>query len=269
VLTPTQDAYRFDELLAIMDRLLGDQGCPWDRKQTLASLRSYLVEETHEVLDALDQGDPDHHREELGDLLFQIVFQSAIRQREGAFTMADVVTGIAQKLVRRHPHVFGEAQVDDADGVRDQWVKLKAEEAAAAGKPKRRTLEGVPRSLPALLRAQRLQEKASAVGFDWSEPQGARDKVAEELAEVDEALASGEQAAITHEVGDLLLAVVNLGRLLKVDAESALTSASDRFERRFGHLEDRLEAAGRRPDEASLDELEALWQEAKRVLPKI
>jgi MazG family protein len=267
MLTPTKDRYSWDELLALMDRLLGQDGCPWDRQQTLQSLRGYLLEETHEVLEAIEQGDPDHHRDELGDLLFQIVFQAAIRQREGRFAAADVVTAIAQKLVRRHPHVFGEVRLDGPAAVRDNWRQLKAEEDARAGRP-RRTLEGVPRTLPGLLRAQRLQEKASGVGFDWSEPSGARDKVTEELGELDEAVAAGDRAAVTHEVGDLLLSAVNLARLLGVEAESALGAAITRFEDRFGYLEDRLGAVGRRPAEAALDELEALWQEAKRELPK-
>jgi tetrapyrrole methylase family protein / MazG family protein len=267
MLIPTKDRYTWDELLGVMDRLLGEGGCPWDRQQTLESLRGYLLEETHEVLEAIDQGDPVHHREELGDLLFQIVFQSAIRKRSGQFDATDVVTGIAQKLVRRHPHVFGEVRVDSPAEVRDNWGKLKAEEAALTGQ-RRRTLAGVPRTLPGLLRAQRLQEKASGVGFDWSAPAGARDKVAEELGELDEAMAARDPSAVTHEVGDLLLAVVNLARLLDVDAEGALGAAVARFEDRFGYIEDRLEAAGRAPTGASLDELEALWQEAKQRLPK-
>ncbi len=262
MLVQTKDRYTFSELLQIMERLLSPDGCPWDRRQTLETLKSYLIEETYEVAEAIDQGDPDHHREELGDLLFQVVFQTALRQREGAFTMADVVTGIAQKLVRRHPHVFGDERADTPEQVRDKWQELKREEAERKGEP-RRTLDGVPRHLPALLRAQRLQQKAAGVGFDWDAPAGARDKLAEELGELDEAVAAGDPTHIRHELGDLLMAVVNYGRLLGVDAEEALTGTNGRFVSRFQHIEDRLAEAGRAPTEASLDELEALWQEAK------
>jgi tetrapyrrole methylase family protein/MazG family protein len=258
-----KDRYSFSELVEIMDRLLGSEGCPWDRKQTLQSLKSYLIEETYEVLEALEEPDPRHHREELGDLLFQVVFQTAIRQREGAFAMADVVSGIARKLVRRHPHVFGGAAAGSEADVRLSWARLKQEEAARRGE-RRRTLDGIPPHLPALLRAQRQQEKAAEVGFDWGAPAGAWEKVHEELAELDEAVALGDPAAIRSEVGDLLQAVVSYARLLGVNAEDALTSATGRFERRFRYIEDRLEEQGRGPKDASLEELEALWQAAKR-----
>ncbi len=251
-------------LAAIMTRLLSPDGCPWDRRQTLDSLKGYLLEETYEVLEALEEGDPDHHREELGDLLFQVVFQAALREREGAFCLADVVQGISEKLVRRHPHVFGSEHAADPQAVRERWEAIKREETRQAEGRRRRTLEGVPAALPALLRGQRLQQKAAGVGFDWEGPEGARAKVAEELAELDEAVAQGSPDAIFHEVGDLLEAVANWARLLGVDAEDALRAANRRFESRFGHIEDRLWAAGRAPEEADLEELEALWQEAKR-----
>lgn len=258
-----KERYTFAELVAIMDRLLAPDGCPWDRRQTLQTLRSYLLEETYEVLEALEEPDPRHHREELGDLLFQVVFQTALRSREGAFTMDDVVSGIARKLVRRHPHVFGGERTEDVSEVRQSWARLKAEEAARRGE-RRRTLDGVPRHLPALLRAQRLQAKASEVGFDWDAPSGARDKIHEELVELEEAVAMGDAAAVRSELGDLLQAVVNYGRLLGVDAEDALAAATRRFETRFRFIEDSLEAEGRSPRDASLEELEALWQAAKR-----
>ncbi len=265
MLLPTKDRYSFDELLGIMDRLLSDTGCPWDRQQTLQSLKGYLVEETYEVLEAIDQGDPDHHREELGDLLFQVVFQTAIRKREERFTMDDVVTAIAQKLVRRHPHVFGDEEVDSPGQVRDRWAELKKEEAAQRGE-RRRTLDGVPPSLPGLLRATRITQKAAGVGFDWEAPAGAREKIAEELAELDEAVASGDEAAIVHELGDLILAAVNFGRLLGVDSEDALGQAIARFTSRFTYLEDRLADQGQRPADRTIHELEALWTEAKKSL---
>lgn len=254
--------YSFAELQGIMARLLGPGGCPWDRQQTLQSLRSYLIEETYEVLAALEEGDPEHHREELGDLLFQVVFQTALREQDGLFTMEDVVSGIAKKLVRRHPHVFGDKAATSPAEVRQSWALLKKEEAACKGE-QRRTLDGVPPQLPALLRAQRLQEKASEVGFDWPSPEGAREKIHEELGELTEAISEGDRDHVESEAGDLLLAVVNYLRLLGVDAEGSLFSATRRFEKRFRHIEDRLGEAGRQPGEASLDELEALWQEAK------
>lgn len=266
MLLPTKDHYSFAELLEIMDRLLSDTGCPWDRQQTLETLKGYLLEETYEVLEAIDQGDPDHHREELGDLLFQVVFQSAIQKREGRFAMDDVVTSIAQKLVRRHPHVFGDGAAETPDQVRDKWAELKKEEAAVKGEP-RRTLDGVPPSLPALLRATRITQKAAGVGFDWDSPAGARDKIAEELAELDEAVASGDETAIAGELGDLLLAAVNYSRLLGVDAEDSLGGAIGRFRARFGYVEDRLAEQGQQPADRTLGELEDLWGEAKRRLP--
>ena len=266
MLLPTRDRYSFAELLEIMDRLLSETGCPWDRQQTLQTLKGYLLEETYEVLEAIDQGDPDHHREELGDLLFQVVFQTAIRKREECFTMDDVVTSIAQKLVRRHPHVFGDEQVDSPGEVRDKWAELKKEEASLRGE-RRRTLDGVPPALPALLRATRITQKAAGVGFDWEAPDGARDKIAEELAELDEAVASGDEAAIAHELGDLLLATVNYSRLLGVDSEDGLGRALGRFTERFAYVEDRLADQGQQPADRTLDELEALWTEAKRRVP--
>ncbi len=252
MLIPTKDHYTFDELLGIMARLLGDQGCPWDRQQSLESLKGYLLEETYEVLEAIESGDPDHHRDELGDLLFQVVFQAALRGRDGAFTMDDVITAIAQKLIRRHPHVFGEGRADTAAEVRESWTQLKREEAARDGTP-RRTLDGVPRALPGLLRALRIQQKAAGVGFDWDSPAGAREKVAEELGELDEAVAGGDPSEIEHELGDLIMAAVNYGRLFGVDAEDALSLALGRFNARFSYLEDRLAEQDRAPSQASIE----------------
>ncbi|MDY0004127.1 MAG: nucleoside triphosphate pyrophosphohydrolase, partial [Polyangia bacterium] len=246
-----KETYTFEELLGIMDRLLGEGGCPWDRQQSLEGLRSYLLEETYEVLEALEEGDPVHHQEELGDLLFQVVFQAALRKREGRFGMEEVVSGIARKLVRRHPHVFSGPGAASAAEARGSWARLKEEEARARGQ-RRRTLEGVPRALPALLRAQRLQQKASEVGFDWAEPQGALDKIHEELGELRQAVELGDGGSIRGEAGDLLGAVVNYVRLLGVDAEDALSGASRRFEARFGFIEERLWELGREPRDASL-----------------
>jgi MazG family protein len=248
-------------LVEIMDRLLAPDGCPWDREQTLATLRPFLVEETYEVLDALERGDVAGHREELGDLLMQIVFHAAIRRGEGAFAIDDVVGEICDKLVRRHPHVFGDAQVADSAEVLTQWEAIKAREKA--DKPGR-TLDGVIGALPALARAQKLGAKAGRVGFDWGGWEGSLAKVEEEVGEVREVAAGGgDTAAAHHELGDLLFAVVNLARKLDVDAESALHDASVRFTRRFEFIEDRLAEGSRKPADSNLEEMDRLWNAAK------
>jgi MazG family protein len=251
-----------ERLLAIMTRLRGPGGCPWDREQTLATLRPYALEETYEVLEAIDAGDVQGHREELGDLLLQIVFQAELRREAGEFEFADVADAISDKLVSRHPHVFGDADVKDAEGVLKQWAALKREEKKAKGKGES-ALEGVPREMPALARADRLTEKASRVGFDWPDAAGARAKVAEELAELDEAIAAGDRAEIEHELGDTLFALANLGRKLGLAPEEALRATVGRFVTRFTHVERRLAEAGVPPGTASLAEMDRLWDEAK------
>jgi MazG family protein len=260
----------FPRLVEIMARLLAPDGCPWDREQTLDTLRPFLVEETYEVLDALEHGDLAHHREELGDLLMQVVFHAAIRQAEGAFTIDDVVAGICDKLVRRHPHIFGDTgELGSSAAVLAQWETIKAREkaqaAAAAGDAAPpRTLAGIPRGLPALARASKLGSKAGRVGFDWGGWEGSLAKVREECDEIEEvARAGGDRARAHHELGDLLFAVVNLARKLELDAESALHDASARFTRRFEFIEDRLRADGRAPAQSDLTEMDRLWDEAK------
>jgi tetrapyrrole methylase family protein / MazG family protein len=257
-----QTGARFPELVAVMDRLLAPDGCPWDREQTLATLRSYLIEEAYEVLEAIDAADPAGHRDELGDLLFQIVFQSALRAREGHFGVDDVCDAIAAKMVHRHPHVFGETKVRDSAEVLENWGKLKEKELKDAGK-QRRTLDGVPAALPALLRAQRLGEKAAGVGFDWPDVQGIRDKVAEEVAELDEAIAQGDPRAVEHEMGDLLFTLTRLSARLGVAPEDALRAANARFEGRFRDLEQSAVSDGKKLKEMSLEEMEVYWQQAK------
>jgi MazG family protein len=251
-------------LVEIMDRLLGENGCPWDKEQTLESLRPYLVEETYEVLDALSSGDPLHHREELGDLLFQIVFQSALRAREGAFDIDGVVTDISDKLVRRHPHVFGDAAgVDTADKVLKQWDEIKATE-----KPKKkRVLEGIPAG-PALARAQKIGSRCGKVGFDWPGWEGSFEKVDEEIREVKEAILAHSPAEVHAEIGDLLFAVVNLARKVGVDAENALVDATTKFTRRFEVVEDKLAERGKTPQQSDLTEMDALWNEAKKSVAR-
>src|SRR5438552_177454 len=230
----------FTRLVDLMARLRAPGGCPWDREQTPASLRPYLLEEVYEVLEAIDADDPAHLRDELGDLLLQIVFQSEIAAEAGRFTVADVARAIADKLVRRHPHVFGDVQVRDAGEVVRNWRRIKAEERRTAGEDGD-LFAGVPEALPALLRAEQLGEKAGHVGLDWSDARGVLEKLREETAELAAAIAAGDPAAIEHELGDLLLAAASLGRHLAVSAEMALRAANDRFVARVR----RLEAAAR------------------------
>jgi MazG family protein len=266
--------HRLPELVAIMDRLLAPDGCPWDREQTLDTLRPFLVEETYEVLDALERRDVAGHCEELGDLMMQIVFHAAIRRGEGNFDIDDVIASISDKLVSRHPHVFGDTTgVDTADKVLAQWDQLKAKEKAkkhaatadvlsgVEGPP--RTLAGLPVGLPALPRAQKLGTRAGRVNFDWPGYEGSLAKVREEVDEVAEVAERKDRSAAHAEIGDLLFAVVNLARKLDVDAESALHDACAKFVRRFEFIEDRLADAGRGPKDASLEELDSLWNRAK------
>jgi MazG family protein len=265
----------FVELVDIMERLLAPDGCPWDREQTLESLRPFLVEETYEVLEAMERGTPAEHCDELGDLLMQIVFQAALRRREGSFAIDDVVGAINDKLVRRHPHVFADAQAETAEKVLAQWNDIKAEEKrlkataeateAAAPRGPERALGEVPLALPALARAQKLSERAGRVGFDWPDAAGSLAKVKEEIGEVEGAMAGGSAEEAFHEVGDLLFATVNLARKLGVDAEGALRAASGRFVGRFEYIEDRLHQAGRSAKGSTLEEMDALWDEAKRA----
>jgi MazG family protein len=253
-----------DRLLGIMERLRGPDGCPWDREQTLLTLRPYVLEETYEVLEAIDAGDTREHCEELGDLLLQIVFQAQLARESGAFDFADVATAISNKLVSRHPHVFGDADVKDAEGVLRQWAALKREEKKAKGGGAS-VLEGVPREMPALARADRLTEKASRIGFDWPDAQGARAKVTEELSELDEAIASGDRAAVEHELGDALFALANLGRKLGLPPEEALRGSVRRFISRFEHVERELARRGVPHGEATLAEMDLLWDQAKKL----
>lgn len=254
----------FAELCDVMERLRNPGGCPWDRVQTLDSLRAYLLEETYEVLEAMDGTDSAAHREELGDLLFQVVFQARIcSERADGFNAADVCQGIKDKLVRRHPHVFAKdnaAAPTDADAAYRGWEVLKRKERGG-----RSVLSGVPARLPALVRAQRVGEKAARVGFDWPDAAAVVDKIREELAEVEEALAKGNPAEVEAELGDLLFATTQLARLCGLGAEDALRGTIARFSRRFMHMESALAAQGRTPEQCAMDELEALWQDAKRA----
>lgn len=258
-----------ERLIDVMARLRGEGGCPWDRAQSLATLRPYLVEEAFEVLDEMDrvsEGGPWRALcEELGDLLFQIVFHAQLGSELGEFTMADVARSISDKLVRRHPHVFGEGRVAGAEQVLANWARLKAEERREKHGHAGSVLDGVPTGAPALLRAERLTEKASRIGFDWPDVAGVREKLSEELAELDAAVRAGDQQEVAHELGDVLFSLANLARFLGVPAEDALRGAIGRFTRRFHHIERRLEEAGVPFGEAPLEVMEAHWQEAKRA----
>jgi MazG family protein len=252
---------QFARLVEIMDRLLAPNGCPWDREQTLDTLRPFLVEETYEVLDALARHDVAGHCEELGDLLMQVVFQAALRRQEGAFDVEAVSKGIADKLVHRHPHVFGDqAGVETSQQVLAQWDQIKAAEKAAKGQAPKRTLDGIPPG-PALVRAQKVGNRCGKIGFDWPGWEGSFAKVEEETAEIKAAI--GNPAEVHAELGDLLLATVNLARKLGVDAEQALIDATLRFEQRFAVVEDLLAERGKTPTQSSLEEMDALWNVAK------
>jgi len=256
----------FDRLVEIMRRLLAPGGCPWDREQSLETLKPYLIEEAYEVLEAMDSPDPREHCEELGDLLFQVVFQSALRERAGQFSIEDVCRAIADKLTRRHPHVFAGLKVSGPEEVLRNWEQIKAAERADKGRESERSLAGVPVALPALARALRTTEKAARVGFDWPDPDGPRQKVDEELQELDAARRTGDPAALREELGDLLFALTNLARKLGCDPEQALRLATDRFVRRFEYIEDRLRERGQKPAQLALAQLDALWEQAKRAL---
>jgi len=243
-----------------MQTLLGPDGCPWDREQTLESLRQYVIEEAHEVVDAIDRGKPDMLREELGDLLLQVVFQAALTDRDGWFGIDDVVEAICEKLVRRHPWVFGDDDVADADAAIDGWEAIKAKE-----KRERGALGGVPVALPSLLRAVRVGEKASAVGYDWPDAGGPRAKIDEELSELDEAAGANDAEALERELGDLLFALATYGRKQGLDPEAALRKSLNRFASRFRHCELEARRQGKSLREYSDAELDSLWEKAKEA----
>ncbi len=248
-------------LLEIMRRLRAPGGCPWDREQTLRSLKPCLLEETYELLEAMEGGDAGAHVEELGDVLLQVVFQCAIREEEGVFSFGDVAEALADKLVRRHPHVFGEVAAATSGEVLRNWEAIKQGERA--GQPERSALDGVPAALPALLKAQRVQAKASRVGFDWPDASGAVEKVEEELAELREAVASGDRRQVEEEAGDLLFSVVNYCRFLEVDAEGALDGTVGKFGRRFRAVERLMRERGRPLKSCTLAELDEAWEAVK------
>ena len=252
----------FERLLNIMARLRGPDGCPWDREQTRTSLKPYVVEETYEVLEAIEGSDLRAVEEELGDLLFQVVFHAQIAHERGEFTMADVLVRLCDKMVSRHPHVFGDASVTSAGDALAQWEAIKQRQAEEAGR-RRSVIDGVPRALPSLLRAQRMQSKASRVRFDWPDAAAAWAKVNEEVGEAARALRDGDQRLIQEELGDVLFSVVNVARLSGIDAEEALAGAIEKFRRRFTDMEADLIAQGTSVGHAKQEDLDRSWEAAK------
>lgn len=252
----------FDSLLDLMARLRGPGGCPWDREQTRDSLKPFLIEEAYEVLEALDSGQREALLEELGDLLFQVVFHTQLARELSEFSMTDVLEHLLAKMTRRHPHVFGDRTVSSAREALSQWEAIKHAEGSADGRS-RSVLDGVPRSLPALLRAQRLQAKAARVGFDWRTPEAAWAKVQEEASEVNRALARGDHAKVREELGDLLFSLVNAARLLEIDAEGSLQAAVEKFRRRFELMEAEIAARGSLLTDVPLEELDRVWERVK------
>jgi MazG family protein len=260
------DAHNIDSLLAVVARLRDpDQGCPWDLKQTFRTILPYTLEEAYEVAEAIEADDMVELCEELGDLLFQVAIYARMAEEKGDFDFGDVVASISTKMIRRHPHVFGDAEVASEAEVRENWETMKAAEREAKGKRLRTSvLEGVAQALPALVRAEKLQKRAARVGFDWDDLDGVVDKVREELAECEETFSEhADPTERVHEVGDLLFSCVNLARHLGVDAEQALRSANHRFERRFQRVEVCLRASGKAPDREHRDEMERLWETVK------
>lgn len=260
----------FDELVSIMARLRAPGGCPWDREQTYASLSQYLLEEAYETFDAIHEadstGDTANLREELGDLLLQVVFHSTIGAEKGDFTIDDVAAGVAQKLVLRHPHVFGDAKLERAKDVLDNWDTLKANERAASGKEVKEhdsILDEVPVHFPALLEALKVTKRAAKVGFDWKDKDQIFAKLDEEIAELKAAIEEGEASNIDEEIGDLLFVVVNLARRLDVEPETALKKTNRKFRKRFRYIEGALAETGESVEEASLETMDTLWNDAK------
>jgi len=265
-MNPSRDIGALIDIMAAL-RTPGS-GCPWDLEQSFATIAPYTIEEAYEVVDAIARDDLGDLRDELGDLLLQVVFHARMAQEQGAFDFGDVVQAITEKLLRRHPHVFGDARGLKVEAVNELWERIKAQEKAARASDTKPSAEagalaGVPAALPALTRALKLQEKAGKVGFDWNDPRAVLSKIREEADEIEAALDSDDRDALGHEVGDLLFAVVNLARHVKADPESVLRATNGKFERRFGSIERALARRGKSPREATLAEMDALWDAAK------
>lgn len=249
-------------LLEVVRTLRGPQGCPWDREQTPDTLKSYAVEEAYELVDAVESGDPQRHRDELGDLLLQVALHAQIRSEQGLFSFNDVCDGLADKLIRRHPHVFGTVKVAGSDDVLRNWEAIKAEERGK--QPSHSIVAGIPRHLPTLQKAERVQSRAAKVGFDWARADDVLAKVEEEVGEIRAEMQAGQEAKYKEELGDLLFAVVNLCRFLKVHPEEALESAVRKFVRRFQEVDRRIRESGREMKDCTLAEMDAHWDDVKR-----
>ncbi|HSR49766.1 MAG TPA: nucleoside triphosphate pyrophosphohydrolase [Acidobacteriota bacterium] len=258
------DSY-WPKLIKLMDTLRGPEGCPWDVEQTRETLKPMLIEEAYEVLEALDGDDPDELCEELGDLLFQVIFNSRIAKERGEFDAEDVCRRIYEKMVGRHPHVFGNESFADSQELLKNWEDLKAAEKKASGRQHQRQslLDGIPDSLPAMYKTNQVSAKASRVGFDWPDLKDIGEKLAEEFAELQAAAESGDEARVQEEVGDLLFAALNVSRYLQIDPETALNRANGKFSRRFKAMEEHFAAQGRALKDVELDEMEAVWQSLK------
>lgn len=259
-----KDVYGIDDLLQIMRGLRSEGGCPWDREQTHESIKKNLIEETYEVIEAINRQDRVLLCEELGDVLMQVVFHAQMEAEEGSFAFEDVVDGVCKKLIERHPHVFGEVEVGGSDEVLRNWDDIK--KRSKGQKSQTETMQSVPRELPALMRAAKVQKKAAKVGFDWPEISGAVDKLYEETAELSSAVESGSEDEMAEELGDLLFSAVNVSRFIGCDAEEALTAATDKFMRRFARVEEMALERGLGLEQMSLAELDSLWDEAKHDL---
>ena len=262
-LTPPSDGLSpVERLRVIIATLRGENGCPWDREQTLQSLKPFLIEEAYELLDAIDSEDVSAHKDELGDVLLQVVLQAQIRSETADFTFDDVATGLSDKLIRRHPHVFGEGSAQTSEQVIERWEEIKQQERSES--PRETSVLGrISRSMPALRRAQRMQSRAARVGFDWPSRQEVLAKVHEELDELNEAVANETPERVEAELGDVLFSVVNLSRHLNINAEEALDHSIAKFMRRFQYVESRLQDEGRSRQDATLQEMDRLWDEAK------
>ena len=249
---------KFEELVEIVEKLRAPDGCPWDREQTNQSLLPYFIEEVYELIESVDEENWDTVKEELGDLLLHVVFQASLGEDKGKFKLADSLTNVNEKLVRRHPHVFGDAKADAAFHAKQNWEAQKHKE-----KGRKSRLDGVPKNLPALVRAQRLQQKASYAGFDWDEVEQVWDKVHEEIQELKDAQSNEAKDHIAEEIGDVLFAVVNLARYLDIPAEDALRKTNQKFTSRFSKVEEGIKAQGKELEDASLEEMDAIWEMAK------
>ncbi len=256
----------FQKLVKVMERLRGKKGCPWDREQTRDSLKPFLLEEVHEVLEAIEEGDIEILKEELGDLLFQVIFHAQIAKERGEFNIEGVLTALTDKMVRRHPHVFGKVKAATTQEVLSRWEEIKHQEHR--NRKRRSVLDGVPKGLPALMRAHQLQARAARVGFDWPDIKPVWDKVHEEIKELESSLREGDAEAIEAEVGDLLFALVNVSRFMKVNPEDALRKANHRFMERFHYMEKKAKRSGRALSAMTLAEMDRLWEEAKAYSKK-